>query len=174
MKRWLLILLVLALLATGGAIVVRELTKTEAARLQTVQPQVRAAYERLRALLEQRGVESFVVSAGRTAEQQAAKVAAKLSDTNNSWHRLGRALDLWLRRRGESDWDKNARDAALYAELRDAAPLAGFSTIAWRQTSSGWEKKYLSGGAWDAGHIQFTEGLKFADAAALDAARGYA
>ena len=170
-RAW-IILLVLVLLAAGGAVALRKLGETEEQRRQRLLPQVRAAFDRVRAELSAtHGIELVIVSTRRTEDEQAVKVAEGKSTTNNSWHLLGRALDVQTARKspttGKYVADPNGKDLDSYKRLHEVARRHGFRGIPNGSpfTSEG-KKALLSNGVWDVYHIEYPEGMTFAQAAA--------
>ena len=172
----LLVLLVLFLLVGGAAVALRKFSASEESRLAKLRPHVRAAFEQLRAYCAGQGIQIYVIDTVRTADQQDAKIAAGQSATKNSWHRLGRAVDFQVQIKdpaGGMMADYKATDAASYRKVHDAAPLFGFHGIpngspftadgkpAHITTASG-------GKIWDVYHLEFSEGMTFAQAAARD------
>lgn len=176
--RLLLLLVVLAILLLGGYLVLRKLSDAEEARLSTVRPEVRNAFGRLRAFMAAEGIELFVVSGGRTAAEQMAKVTAGLSGTGaQSWHLLGRAIDFNVGIRdpatGKLRADNKAEDVAAYRKVHAAAGVFGFRGI---PNGSPFKpdgtRAYITNAAgnplWDVFHLEYTGGMTFAEAKARD------
>jgi hypothetical protein len=179
------LLLIVVLLLLGGVFVVaRKLGENEAARRQQLMPQARSAFDGLRAELSSvYGIELALVSTRRTAAQQDAKVKAKQSATNSSFHLLGRAFDVQTGRKdpttGKVKFDDKATDVASYKKLHEVAKRYGLEGV---PRGSPFDAKgnkahvVLADGSkiWDVYHLQFTEGLTFAQAKAADAKAGLA
>lgn len=165
-KRAWIVVIVLAVLLLGGGVVAVKVatTQTEAQKLATLLPQVRAAFERLRSRLAAQGIKLLVGQTRRTADQQAAVVASGNSATNNSWHLLGRAIDVYVYGPdGKPDMDGKHVD--LYRKLHAEAAKEGFRGLAFNADGT---KRYITtnkGPVWDGGHIEFPEGMTFAAAA---------
>lgn len=165
-KRAWIVLIVLVLLLGGGVVAVKvATTQTEAQKLAALLPQVRAAFERLRSRLAAQGIRLLVGQTRRTADQQAAIYAAGNSGTTKSWHLLGRAVDVYVYGPdGKPDMD--GRHVELYRKLHTEAAREGFRGLAFNADGS---KRYITNAqgkpVWDAGHIEFPEGMTWAAAA---------
>lgn len=154
----------------------RKMGPVEASRRAKLLPQVRLAYDALRAeLAALHGIELLLVSTRREQLEQDAKVAAGLSATRDSWHLLGRALDVQTGRpnaAGEIVWDAKGKDVESYRTLHRVAPRYGFrgtpNGSAFGPDGSPAYIKTSSGKVWDAGHLEFREG--YASVAAARAA----
>ena len=180
-RRVVLLLLVLVVVAVA---LMRRLSETEASRLATLRPEVRAAFERLRAAMALQGVQLFVVSTRRTADEQAAKVAAGLSGTGSqSWHLLGRALDFNVGIRdtttGKLRADAKAENVTDYRRVHDTAHVFGFRGIPdGRPFTIDGKPAYITNASgkkiWDVYHLEYTEGMSYAQAAKRDAGTGVA
>jgi len=177
-----LVLVVLLLVAGGAYVAVRKLGESEETRRQALQPKVRAAFDGLRAELSAvHGIELVLVSTRRTPEQQAAKVAAGVSATSNSWHLLGRAFDVQTARKnaaGKIVADPDGKDVASYQKLHELAKKYGLRGVPNGQPfDAKGAKAYIttsSGKVWDVGHLEFAEGMTFAAAKAADEKAGLA
>jgi hypothetical protein len=176
-------IIVLVLLGGGVYVAARKLGETEASRLQQLQPKVRVAFEAGRAELSAvHGIELVVVSTRRTADQQAAKVAAGLSATSTSWHLLGRGIDVQTARKnsaGKLVADADAKDIDSYRRLHQVMGKHGFrgtpNGAAFNADGSVRTFKNAAGKAIsDVGHLEYTEGLTFAQAQAADQKAGLA
>ena len=173
-RAWLILLVVVALFV-GGAVALRKLSETETARLAKLRPEVRTAYEGLRHYMAAQGIQLYLVSTVRTADEQAEKIEAGRSTTMNSFHRLGRALDFNVAikdpKTGKVRADNKGENEADLKRVHAAAPRFGFKGIPngspWKPDGS---RAYLSNGAWDVFHLEFTEGMTFAQAAKKDGA----
>ena len=176
-RRVLLVVVVvvaLVLLGGGAAIVVRKISETEASRRALLEPDVRDAVDRLRADAASEGIETMIGSTRRTADEQAAKVAAGLSATKNSWHTIGRALELYVMRvipapttkdpkATKLSADVDGKEVAKYQRLHAIAKRHGGRGIPGGQpfTATG-EKAYITtsaGKVWDVAHIEFPGGF---------------
>jgi hypothetical protein len=148
------------------AIVMRALGKKEAANRLELLPQVRDALDAVRAELAAEGIETFIGSTYRTVEQQAAAVANRASDTEQSWHRLRRAVDLYPIDPETGFWDGEGRTwDTLFRRMHDVAAAHGFRGIAFVGPGGQGARKFLSSGRWDGGHLEYREGLTWAAAA---------
>lgn len=182
MRGW-IILLVVFLLVVGGAVALRKLSETEESRLAKLRPEVRRAYEQLRAAAAAQGVQMYVVSTRRTDEQQAAKVAAGVSGTDDSWHELGRGIDFNVQFRdpatGKLKADSKATNVEGYRKVHALAPRFGLTGIP-KGSPFGPDgsKAYITNKKgqkiWDVYHLEFKEGMTFAQAAKRDVTRGAA
>lgn len=165
-------LVVLLLLVGGGAVVaVRALSKSEAEREERLLPQVQAALERTRQDLAAEGIETWVGSTKRTDAEQAAKVAAGVSTTSNSWHLLGRAVDLYPVLPGTNQPDLKGEHVDRFRRMHAVAAQHGFRGLAFNADGS---KRYITGSKgkiWDGPHLEYPEGMTFAQAKAKDPAR---
>jgi hypothetical protein len=173
-RRYVLVVIVLLLLLGGAYVATRKLGESEETRRARLLPQVRAAFDALRAELSAvHGIELVLVSTRRTEDEQAAKVAAGLSATNNSWHLLGRALDVQTARpnaAGKFISDPDGKDVASYKTLHQVASRHGFRGVPQGSPfDSKGSKAYIetkNGKVWDVGHLEFPQGMTFAQAKA--------
>lgn len=174
-----LVLLALVVLGGGAAVVVvRKLGESEAARLAKLQANVRTAVEQLREAAADEGIETFVGSTVRSEDEQAAKVAAGLSTTDKSWHRLGRALELYVMApdaNGKLQPDMAVKQPGTqekYRRLHQLSKRFGFNGIPYTGEGGGapftadGKPAKLSNGVWDVGHLEFRKGQTWAQAAA--------
>lgn len=153
-----IIVLLIIVLFSGIKIVA---TVTEQKRLNGLIPSVRAKVETLRNILASKGIKTLVGSTLRTTSEQASAVASGNSSTSNSWHLLGRAIDLYPYRAGQS-WDKG--DAIDYKVMHDEAVKLGGQGLAFNPDGS---KRFINtskGKIWDGGHIEFRDGMTFEQA----------
>ncbi len=163
---WLIIIAIVLLLAGGGTVAVVKYvaTETEKKRLAGLLPQVRDALQRTRAALDAKGIRTLVGETRRDDALQAAHVADGVSATNNSWHKLGRAVDLYPYVDGKPDLD--GKHVETFRTMQIEAGKNGFHNIAFNTDGS---LKYIvtsKGKVWDGGHMQYTDGMTFAQAAA--------
>lgn len=166
MRRWILVLVLVLVLLGGGAIVVRALSASEASRRAKLIEEVRLALDELRAELAAEGIETFVGSTLRTTSDQALNVSNGTSATSQSWHLLGRAVDLYpidpITKQPDLDgrtWD------TLFRRMHELAPHHGFRGLAFNADGS---RRYLTtskGKIWDGGHLEFPGGMTWAVAA---------
>lgn len=178
-RGWWLVLIVVALLVVGGAAVLRKISETEAGRLAKLRPEVRAAWERLRADAAAEGIQLYVISTARSEAEQAAEVTAGTSGTDDSWHELRRAIDFQVQWRdpldGKLKADHKAIEVARYRRVHELSKRHGFRGI---PKGSPFDAQgnpaYITNRAgkkiWDVYHLEWTEGLTFAQAAARDKA----
>jgi hypothetical protein len=175
-RAW-LVVLVLVVVVAGGIMALRKLSETEESRRAALLPQVRAALDGLRAALAARGIQTWIVSTRRTPEQQQAKLDAGVSGTKNSWHLLGRGVDLNVgikNAAGKVVPDSNGKNEADYRIMQETAKLFGFRGIPNGSpfTADG-KKAYITNPSgskiWDVFHLEFTDGMTFAQAQAADA-----
>lgn len=154
-------------LAAQGLDTVRDLTTSEADKRASLLPEVQPAFDRLRAAAAAAGIDFHLVSAIRTADEQADNLAKGASATSHSWHLLGRAVDLWVLDPETGAWDSAGRREDLYRRLHleIAAPL-GWQTIAFNPDGSARYIQTSKGRTRDLAHLQYTSGLTWADAAA--------
>lgn len=157
--------------ATVEEWVMRALGKSEAARRAQLLPSAQLALDGLRLQLEEaHGIQTFVGSTLRTTNEQSVLVKGGASDTEASWHLLGRAVDLYVIDPATGQPDMKARTAQpsqgdLYLKLHQVAAEWGWHGIAYDLATG--KKKYLKSGAWDGGHLEYREGMTFAQAAAV-------
>jgi hypothetical protein len=152
----LLIVAVVCALAYGGSMIVE--TVTEKKRLDGLLPHVREKVVILRNRLAERGLKTLVGQTKRTPDEQLINVQNGASDTLDSWHLLGRAIDLYVYRTGQK-WDTGS--VADYKIMHDEAAKLGFTGIAFNSDGT---KKYLKSGKWDGGHLQYMDKMTFAQA----------
>jgi hypothetical protein len=145
------------------------LNLTQAQRLNNLQPKVKIALENTLKELRASGIDCFIGSTLRSNATQAAKVASGNSATKQSWH-LGfpsdgkaRAVDLYpLLPNGKPDL--NGTQIEKFRMMHKVAAKHGFRGLAFNPDGS---KRYINtskGKIWDGGHIEFPEGLTFAQA----------
>jgi hypothetical protein len=161
-----------ALLAeTVAGFVMRALGKDEQARRLQLLPNVRLALDGLRLELEEvHHIKTYVGSTLRTPKEQAAAVAASASDTQQSWHLLARAVDMYVIDPDTGLPDRAGKRTDLYLQMHRSAVGWGFRGIAFDLATGA--KKYLKSGKWDGGHLEFPEGMTWAQAAAVGGAIG--
>ncbi len=153
----------------GGPKIVAKAVKGLSRSLDDLLPQVRAKVEQLRANLRAKGIETTVGSTLRSDEQQDALGGA--SATQDSWHELGRGLDLYPHGPdGKADRDGKYVDR-FYLMHQEAAKL-GFRGIAFNDLTPGAKpvKRIITTRSgkktWDGGHLEYREGMTFAQAEA--------
>lgn len=163
-NRTIILLVVLgALVLTPVAVKLVE-TASEKRKLDALVPGVRTAVETIRARLAARGIKTIVGSTRRTDTEQAALVAKGSSATNNSWHELGRAIDLYPV--GAAGGIAKESEVDLYRAMVEEARKLGGESLAFNSDGT---KRYITtsaGKVWDAGHLQFRDGMTFAQAQA--------
>jgi hypothetical protein len=176
-RAWLVVVAIVVLLALAGggaAVIMRKISETEASRRALLEPDVQQAVDRIRADAAAEGIETMIGSTRRTADEQAAKVAAGLSATKNSWHTIGRALEMYVMRRipAPTAKDPNATKLSADVEGKEIAKYQRLHAIAKRHggrgipggqpfTATG-EKAYITtsaGKIWDVAHIEFPGGF---------------
>jgi hypothetical protein len=136
----------------------------EAERLEGLLPDVRAALALVRVELGKLGIQTLVGETRRTEAQQAGRVSSGNSATVRSWHRLGRAVDLYpLLPSGLPDWSGSNLDA--FRKMHEIAKKNGFQNLAFNPDGSRRFIKTNKGKLWDGGHIEFPGGKTFAQAA---------
>jgi hypothetical protein len=170
-----LVALVLLVLVGGGAVVMRKISDSEASRRALLEPQVRDAVDRIRADAAAEGIETMIGSTRRSEEEQAAKVAAGLSATKNSWHTIGQALELYVMRAIPAPTSKDPKATKLSADVNgvEIAKYRRLHEIAKRHGGRGipngqpfladGSKAYITtsaGKVWDVAHIEFPLGHK--------------
>lgn len=173
MRRWVLVLVLVLVLLAGGAVALRALGKTEAANRAKLIEEAREALDDLRAELAAEGIETFVGSTLRTEDEQSGLVLVGASATNQSWHLLRRAVDLYVIDPATKQPDLNAKLwDTLYRRMHQVAPRFGWTGIAFNPDGS---KKYINtsaGKKWDGAHLEFRGGMTWATAAAQYKASG--
>lgn len=152
--------------------VMRALGKAEAARRAQLVPSAQLALDGLRLELEERhGIRTFVGQTRRTSSEQKVLVAGGASDTEQSWHLVDRAVDLYLVDPATGDPDLNAKlPDSMWLTMHQVANRWGWR-VPFRDLTTG-KRKYLKSGAWDGGHLEYREGLTFAQAATVGRAIG--
>lgn len=171
-RAWLVVFALVALVLVGGgvAVVMRKISETEASRRALLEPDVRDAVDRIRADAAAEGIETMIGSTRRTEDEQAAKVAAGLSATKNSWHTVGRALELYVMRAIAAPTAKDPKATKLSADVdgKEVAKYRRLHEIAKRHGGRGipngqpfnaaGEKAYITvngKAVWDVAHIEF-------------------
>lgn len=167
---WLAVAAAVILAMAGSApTVIRKLGLTESARLDGLTLRTREALQLLRARLARDGIPTYVGSTLRTPDGQSALVADGKSATNRSWHLLGRAADLYPIVDGTKDLA--GKHVEIYRLMHQRAVEFGFRGLAFNADGT---KRYITtskGKVWDAGHLEFPEGMTWAQAAAEQPAR---
>ena len=178
-RTWIFLLIVAALLLGGAALVIRQLSETEQARLAKLRPEVRAAYEQLRAAAAAEGIQLYVISTARTDAEQAAKAAAGVSGTDDSWHELARAIDFNVQIKdpatGKLRADSKGENVAHYRRVHQLAPKFGLTGIPKGSPfNPDGSKAYITNKKgqkiWDVFHLEYRDGMTWAQAAKRDAA----
>jgi hypothetical protein len=166
----LLILVLVAALAYGGITLYE--TAKETARLDALEPSVGSRVRQLRANLLLKGIRTTVGQTVRSDEEQE-NLPDTATATNDSWHEVARAIDLYPHRPGQA-WDKG--DWADYVAMYTEAAKLGARQIGMNADGT---KRFITNRAgtktWDGGHLEFRDGLTYAQAkAAFEEARSNA
>lgn len=144
----------------------------ETASINALIPPAAAALRNLRDALAQAGINTRVGSTRRTTAEQAAALASGHSSTTHSWHLLGRAVDLYPFDPLTGQLDLAGKNTGLYRKMHQIAAMGGWEGLAFNADGS---RRLLINGAgqkyWDGGHLQFTQGMTFAQAQASDAGK---
>ena len=168
----LIIAIVLLVLLTGTSYVV--ITKvvptvSRELRLSGLLPHVRAAFEALENdLLNNHHIRLHVGSTVRNETEQSKLVNSGNSATNHSWHLLRRAIDTYPIVEASGKPDINGTHLELYKTLHNVAPKYGFRGLAFNPDGT---KRYITGKkgkVWDGGHLEYPDGMTWAQAAAKD------
>lgn len=144
----------------GFSAPIRPLTSAEQARLAQLMPEVQGLVLELQRRLAARGIQIFIGSTGRTDAEQSAQVAAGRSATNQSWHEVGRAVDIYVIDPSTGQPDTKALRADLYGVMGAEAQELGFRWLGFQTLKSG------SGTFSDPYHIELREGDTYAQAQA--------
>jgi hypothetical protein len=152
-------------LGGGGSSPKKEshLLTSEEARAQQLLPQVQTALQQVQDALRAEGIDTYIGSTRRNQAEQDANVAKGVSATKNSWHLLGRAVDLYPKVNGQPDLQ--GKNVDLFRRMHEVAAQYGWRGLAFNPDGS---KRYINtvkGKVWDGGHIEFPEGMTFAQAA---------
>lgn len=144
------------------------LNPSEQARLEQLIPEAQTALVSLMARLRQLGIQTYVGSTRRNPAEQAAIVQRGNSATQHSWHLLGRAVDLYPRLpNGQPDLNGSQLDA--FRTMHAESKAFGWSGLAFNADGSKRLITTTKGGkqakVWDGGHLQFTDGMTWAQAA---------
>jgi hypothetical protein len=149
---------------------------SEEARAQQLVPAAYVALSRLRAALLALGIRVYVGSTRRTESEQDANVAKGVSATKQSWHLLGRGVDLYPYDPSTGKPDLQGRRVELFQRMHSEAAKLGWHGIAFNPDGT---KRYITTTkdgkkkqVWDGGHLEFREGMTFAQAAALQTKGG--
>lgn len=142
----------------------------EASAINAMIPPAAEALRTLRDALAQAGIMTRVGSTRRTAAEQAAALASGHSSTSHSWHLLGRAVDLYPFDPLTGQPDMDGRNDGLFQQMHAIASSLGWTGLAYNADGT---RRLLTNAAgqkyWDGGHLQWTEGMTFADAQEADA-----
>lgn len=129
------------------------LTTTEESRLSQLEPETEQMVRQLLQNLANAGMMVEVGSTLRTQAQEKAAIASGHSAVKtHSWHEIGRAVDLYPYDPNTGQPDMNGKNDALFIQMQQAAVDLGFHQIAY---DSNWNRKYLSNGVWDGGHMEW-------------------
>lgn len=147
------------------------LTSTEEKRIAAMAESAGAALRVLIATLEAEGIRTFVGNTVRSPEDSARYVAEGKASAGlkHDWHTIGRAVDLYIYDPATKTVDFTGQKLDSIRRMHEVAKSQGWTSIAFNPDGS---KHYLQGEkgpVWDAGHLQWTEGLTFEQAAASDA-----
>jgi hypothetical protein len=138
---------------------------TEKSRLDMLQPHVRSRVEELIRRMAEKGIKLYVGSTKRTREKQAKIVSAGRSAAPVSWHLLGRAVDIYPVDPVTGKPDTSGKNINLFKTMMKEAEALGFRQLAFKPDGS---KLYIMGAKgefWDAGHIEYRDGMTIAQAA---------
>ena len=132
---WLLAIPIGAMIAGAfsgkGGDATRGMTEAELRRLNKLQPNVRTLLLLLKTKLRTRGIEFFLGDTLRTAAEQRSLVAQGRSALPTSYHRSGRAADIYIRdARGRPDVHAANRHA--YEQMHALADAVGLQTLGFR------------------------------------------
>ncbi len=156
------VVLIAFFLFGGGAAVVRVVAKLSRDPNDLL-PQVRDALAELRRRLKAKGIDTMVGSTKRTPAQQEGVIADGASATTRSWHLLGRAVDLYpFGPDGKADLAGKYTDR--FRTMHAEAKALGFRGLAFNADGS---KRFITtskGQTWDGGHLEFPEGMTYAQA----------
>lgn len=139
-------------------------TSTEKKRIEGLVPSAQQALRELRERLSAIGIRTLVGQTLRNVSEQNAVVSSGNSATKNSWHLVGRGVDLY-----PYDGDKpdlNGKRIDLFRTMHAEASKLGWRGLAFNPDGS---KRYITtnkGKVWDGGHLEFPEGMTFAQAKA--------
>ena len=149
---------VLVSTARAAAVPLRALTPAEARRLAQLVPSAQAALHRLRAALARRGIQTFVGQTAQSFEDAAKMYATGRSATKKSWHRVNRAVDLYVVVGGVPDLRAQHND--LYERMGAVARASG-----WRWLGTRLLKNATTGATFtDPQHLEWREGLTWEQA----------
>lgn len=133
------------------------LTRTEWAKLQSLEPETRRRVETLLTLLRGRGIEVLVGSAKRTEAEQTKLVQENKSAATISWHLVGRAVDLYPLIPGTRQPDYNVSRPDLFRIMHQEWAKLGGTGLAYLPYPDGPNRLISMGGKkkWDGGHVEF-------------------
>lgn len=149
------------------AFVMRALGKKEAANRLELVPEARDSLDVVREELARvHGIDTLIGQTFRTPQQQAVRVATGASDTEQSWHLIRRAVDLYPIDPATGQWDADGRTwDTLFRTMHDVAASHGWRGIAFAGPGGQGARKFLRSGKWDGGHLEYRGGLTWAEAA---------
>lgn len=152
----------LALLGRGRAAASRRpLSEAERRRLAGLVVPARKALLRLQAALASRGIQTYIGQTGQSAETAAEMFASGRSATRRSWHRVGRAVDLYIIDPRDGRIDTSALREDLYATMGAIARATG-----WRWLGLGTLTNAETGATFtDPQHLEWRDGLTWDQAA---------
>jgi len=150
-----------AFLLMGGARkVARVLQATEAARRDALTPDTRAAWDTLRQLAAERGIELYLGDTIRDdAAQRAAFESGASTISTRGWHHTGRALDFRVIDPANGQVDRAGKRVDLYREVARLAEGLGFRQIGFNLDGSVRKLKRADGSTFsDLGHLEYRDG----------------
>lgn len=154
----------LVIAAMGGGKKAVEHIKLVSRGLDGLLPEVRAKVEELQRSLRLKGIDTRVGSTLRVlSEQQALAHAGKSSTGSQSWHLLGRAVDLYPIDPATGKADIHGHNTNLFWRMHQEAKRLGFRGIAFDDKGN---KRYITTTkikdgkpvqvkVWDGGHLEY-------------------
>jgi len=168
---WWVVGIILLSSGTYGTVkLVQYLTETEEKRINAMNARAGEALRKLISTLQAEGIRTFVGNTVRTKEDSDRFVAEGKASANlkHDWHTIGRAVDLYI-------FDPVAKKVDFTGQMIDqirrmhvVAKQQGWTSIAFNPDGTKHYLKGAKGPVWDAGHLQWTDGMTF-DAAVAQA-----
>lgn len=169
---WWGLAIALAIPVTYGTVkLVSYLSETEEKRINAMFPSASQALRRLIDSLNSEGIRTFVGNTFRsTEESQRYVLEGKASaGLKHDWHTIGRAVDLYIYDAVAKKVDFTGQKLDQIRRMHEVAKQQGWTSIAFNPDGSKHYLKGAKGPVWDAGHLQWQEGMNFDNAATYNA-----
>lgn len=161
---WWVIGLILLSGGTYGTVkLISYLTETEEKRINGMNARAGEALRKLIATLQAEGIRTFVGNTVRTKEDSDRFVAEGKASAGlkHDWHTIGRAVDLYIYDPTTKKVDFTGQMLDQIRRMHVVAKQQGWGSIAFNPDGTKHYLKGAKGPVWDAGHLQWTDGMTF-------------